>query len=92
MYAVCYALAHESIVGFSGNEAVLLMRLHLLQAIVAFHLNKVNLSQELLRKAESELRSLKVNPDDIVQIVALGKFRKKKNPYMKLPNTLSMSD
>lgn len=50
------------------------MRLHLLQAIVAFHLNKVILSQELLRKAEAELQSLKVNPDDIVQIVALGKL------------------
>lgn len=62
----------EALKGTAGNEAALLMRLHLLQAIVAFHLNKVSLSQELLRKAESELQSLKVNPDDIVQIVALG--------------------
>ncbi|XP_034250174.1 NEDD8 ultimate buster 1-like [Thrips palmi] len=62
----------EALKGTAGNEAALLMRLHLLQAIVAFHLNKVSLSQELLRKAESELQSLKVNSDDIVQIVALG--------------------
>ncbi|KAJ1529541.1 hypothetical protein ONE63_006313 [Megalurothrips usitatus] len=58
--------------GTVGNEAALLMRLHLLQAIVAFHLNKIDVARDLLRKAELELLPLKVNTDDITQIVALG--------------------
>lgn len=49
------------------------MRLHLLQAIVAFHLNKIDMARSLLKKAELELQLLKVNSDDIAQIVALGK-------------------
>lgn len=58
----------------AGNEAALLMRLHLLQAIVAFHLHKIKLAQELLMKAEYELQALKVNTDDIATLVGLGKF------------------
>ncbi|XP_026273356.1 NEDD8 ultimate buster 1-like [Frankliniella occidentalis] len=58
--------------GTAGNEAALLMRLHLLQAIVAFHLHKIDRARELINKAEVELKMLKVNTDDITQIVALG--------------------
>ncbi len=50
------------------------MRLHLLQAIVAFHLHKIDRARELLNKAALELQMLKVNTDDITQLVALGKF------------------
>ncbi|KAK3932435.1 NEDD8 ultimate buster 1 [Frankliniella fusca] len=59
--------------GSAGNEAALLMRLHLLQAIVAFHLHKIDRARELLNKAAVELQMLKVNTDDITQLVALGK-------------------
>lgn len=58
---------------YLGNEAVLFMRLHLLQAIVLYHQNKRKESLQLLKKAQQELRSLKVDENSISVLIELGK-------------------
>lgn len=58
--------------GSPGNEAVLLMRLHLLQAIVMYHQNKRSESLQLLKKAQEELKELKVDENSICLLVELG--------------------
>lgn len=44
----------------AANERVLLMRLYLLQGIVAYHQNKRAEARALLEKAENELNFLRV--------------------------------
>lgn len=44
-----------------ANERVLLMRLYLLQGIVAYHQNKRADAKRLLGKAETELNALRVS-------------------------------
>lgn len=56
-----------------GNEACLIMRLHLLQAVVLYHQNKREESLSMLRNVDLELRGLKVDPDGITALVELGK-------------------
>ncbi|XP_056638844.1 NEDD8 ultimate buster 1-like isoform X1 [Diorhabda sublineata] len=58
--------------GTPGNEEALFMRLHLLQAIVFYHQNKRLEALNLLRKAEQELESLKVDEQSLVTLVELG--------------------
>lgn len=58
--------------GAVGNEAVLFMRLHLLQAIALYHKNKRKESLEMLRRAQTELNKLKVNDNSIAALVNLG--------------------
>lgn len=57
---------------YAGNEAVLFMRLHLLQAIVLYHQNKREEASNLLKVAENELKELKVDDNSIVALVELG--------------------
>ncbi|XP_063904141.1 NEDD8 ultimate buster 1-like [Zophobas morio] len=62
----------QALKGATGNEAALLMRLHLLQAIVLYHKNKRNEALQLLKKAKDELSVLKVDDNSITVLVELG--------------------
>lgn len=48
------------------------MRLHILQAIVLYHQNKRKESLQLLKKAQEELHTLKVDKNSITLLVQLG--------------------
>uniref|UniRef100_A0A8D8TZF2 NEDD8 ultimate buster 1 n=2 Tax=Cacopsylla melanoneura TaxID=428564 RepID=A0A8D8TZF2_9HEMI len=61
-----------TIKGSTGNEKALFMRLHLLQGIVAFHQGKMQYSAALLDKAESELKSFKIDDVSLGTIIELG--------------------
>ncbi|KAL0273405.1 UNVERIFIED_CONTAM: hypothetical protein PYX00_006074 [Menopon gallinae] len=58
--------------GSTGNESALFMRLHLLQAIVLYHQNRIDEAASLLNKAEEELKSLQVDDNLLEQLIALG--------------------
>lgn len=49
------------------------MRLHLLQAIVMFHQNKLEAARDLLARAEQELNNLIVDDNQLCQMIELGK-------------------
>lgn len=50
------------------------MRLHLLQAVVLYHQNKRTEALVLLKKAENELASLKVDNNSLLMLIELGRF------------------
>lgn len=56
----------------SGNEAVLFLRLHLLQGVVAFHQGKTLESIKLLNQAKEEIQKLTINDGDLTQLIGLG--------------------
>ncbi|KAJ8728497.1 hypothetical protein PYW07_006193 [Mythimna separata] len=58
--------------GNAANERVLLMRLYLLQGIVAYHQNRRNEAKALLSKAETELNALRVDEDSVLTLMELG--------------------
>ncbi|KAK9870279.1 hypothetical protein WA026_006366 [Henosepilachna vigintioctopunctata] len=58
--------------GSSGNEAALMLRLHLLQAIILYHQNKRDDAMRLLKVTEQELMKLKVDENSVLQLVELG--------------------
>lgn len=58
--------------GTSGNEKALLMRLHLLQAVICFHQNRRSECEGILLLAESELRSLKISDESLNTLVDMG--------------------
>lgn len=58
--------------GSDGNEKALIMRLHLLQAILFYHQNRRNEAQVMLGLAESELYQLKVNDEALQSLVEMG--------------------
>ncbi|XP_018565232.1 NEDD8 ultimate buster 1 isoform X1 [Anoplophora glabripennis] len=58
--------------GTPGNEEALFMRLHLLQAIVLYHQNKRSDALALLRKAENEIKNLKIDEYKLTALVELG--------------------
>lgn len=55
-----------------GNEKALIMRLHLLQAILYYHMNRRNEAQGMLALAESELQRLKVDDVSLTTLVEMG--------------------
>lgn len=59
--------------GTTGNEAVLFLRLHLLQGVVAFHQGKSFEASRLLHQAKDELSKLTINDNDLSQLLSLGK-------------------
>uniref|UniRef100_A0A1B6DNP8 UBA domain-containing protein n=2 Tax=Clastoptera arizonana TaxID=38151 RepID=A0A1B6DNP8_9HEMI len=61
-----------AIKGSTGNEAVLFLRLHLLQGIVYYHTNKSVEARELLRRTEDELKCLKVDDASLCALFELG--------------------
>ncbi|KAK5643497.1 hypothetical protein RI129_007342 [Pyrocoelia pectoralis] len=58
--------------GTPGNEAVLFLRLHLLQGIVLFHQNKRQEALQLFKQVERELQVLKVDESSIIILMELG--------------------
>ena len=58
----------QALKGHTGEEAVLLVRMHLLQSIVAYHSGHVTRGKALLRSTDTELESLRV-PDELLQEV-----------------------
>lgn len=58
--------------GSSGNEQALVMRLHLLQAVVYFHQNRRTEAHEMLSIADSELRRLKIDERSLNLILEMG--------------------
>ncbi|XP_013171777.1 PREDICTED: NEDD8 ultimate buster 1-like [Papilio xuthus] len=58
--------------GNAANERVLLMRLYLLQGIVAFHQNRRADAKDLLEKAEAELNNLRVDESAVSRLMELG--------------------
>ncbi|RZC43159.1 NEDD8 ultimate buster 1-like [Asbolus verrucosus] len=62
----------KAVKGVVGNEAALLMRLHLLQAIALYHKNKRVEALQLFKKAQQELTLLKVNENSVMMLVELG--------------------
>ncbi|CAD0203659.1 unnamed protein product [Chrysodeixis includens] len=70
-----YGEDHQRLIALKGsaaNERVLLMRLYLLQGIVAYHQNKRADAKRLLAKAESELNSLRVDENSVLTLMELG--------------------
>jgi len=62
----------QAIKGATGQEGALLMRLHLLQGIVAFHLGREREASLLLKKAGIEAELLDVNDQLLSQLVSIG--------------------
>lgn len=58
--------------GTNAGEYALVMRLHLLQAVVMYHMNNFKAAQKLLSKAEVELSMLKVDEEVLVQLTEMG--------------------
>lgn len=62
----------HAIKGGASNELALLMRLHLLQGIVAYHRRQYDLASRLLDTAEKELNDLHVDDEKLSYIMSLG--------------------
>lgn len=58
--------------GNAINEKALIMRLHLLQAILRFHRNERIEAQRLLSIAETELAQLQVDEASVTTLVEMG--------------------
>ncbi|XP_018326796.1 NEDD8 ultimate buster 1 isoform X2 [Agrilus planipennis] len=58
--------------GTTVNETALLLRLHLLQAVVLFHQNKRIEAKALLERVQMDLKKLKVDDDKIEALIELG--------------------
>lgn len=58
--------------GTTGNEAVLFLRLHLLQGVVAFHHGKSLEAMRIFSMAEEELQRLTINDEDLSHLLNLG--------------------
>lgn len=48
------------------------MRLHLLQAVICYHQNRLSQARELLREVEKELNNLKVDDNSLSHIMEIG--------------------
>jgi len=70
----------------SGNEAVLFLRLHLLQGIVAFHQGKTLESIKLLNQVKEEIQKLTINDGDLTQLIGLGNSNFKRRPLTDVSN------
>jgi len=58
--------------GFTGNEKVLFMRLHLLQGVVRFHQNQRFEAKALLERAKLELSTLQVDDNSLCLLLEFG--------------------
>lgn len=59
--------------GNAANERALIMRMHLLQAILNFHKNQRNTAFELLSTADLEWQQLQINDGLVDSLVEMGK-------------------
>lgn len=62
----------NTIKGSTGQEAALLMRLHLLQGIVAFHSGNEREAKLCLKKTKIESQLLEVNEQMLIQLMEMG--------------------
>lgn len=62
-----------SLKGNAVNEKALIMRLHLLQAILHFHQNQRFDARRLLSLAEIEFEQLQINEASVAALVEMGK-------------------
>lgn len=60
--------------GNASNERALIMRLHLLQAIMYFHKNLRNQAYNLLTSAEVEWQQLQIDDNSVKSLVEMGKY------------------
>lgn len=60
--------------GNAANERALIMRMHLLQAILNFHKNQRNFAFELLSTADLEWQQLQINEGLVDSLVEMGKL------------------
>lgn len=58
--------------GNAANERALIMRMHLLQAILNFHKNQRNQAFELLSTADLEWQQLQINDGLVDSLVEMG--------------------
>lgn len=66
------------------------MRLHLLQGIILYHQNNREGALEMLRKAEEEIKVLKVDEDSLMMLVELGmSIEKQKEIIFTLLKTIT---
>lgn len=59
----------KAVKGTCGNESVLLVRLHLLQAILHHLMNRNAIAREKFNQVEAELKSLRVNDEKITTLI-----------------------
>lgn len=59
--------------GNAANERALIMRMHLLQAILNFHKNQRNVAVDLLSTTELEWQQLQVNEGLVENLIEMGK-------------------
>lgn len=64
-----------SLKGNASNERALIMRMHLLQAILNFHKNQRNAAFELLSTAELEWQQLQINEGLVESLMEMGYTR-----------------
>lgn len=62
----------EKIKGNSANERCLLMRLHLMQGIVAYHQNKRDDARVKFNEVQLELQRLKIDDDSLQSLIEMG--------------------
>ncbi|XP_026316398.1 NEDD8 ultimate buster 1-like [Hyposmocoma kahamanoa] len=70
-----YGENHQRLIALKGtaaNERVLMMRLYLLQGIVAYHQNQRAAARQLLERAEAELGALRVDEAAAAALLELG--------------------
>ncbi|XP_025104923.1 NEDD8 ultimate buster 1-like [Pomacea canaliculata] len=58
--------------GGADAERILMMRLHLLKGIVAFHQHNVSAADHLLQQAKDEYFMLQVDPEAVTHLVEIG--------------------
>lgn len=62
----------EKIKGNSANERCLLMRLHLMQGIVAYHQNKREDARQMFNEVQLELQTLKIDENSLTSLTEMG--------------------
>jgi hypothetical protein len=60
--------------GSSGWEAVLFVRLHLLQGIAAYHQGQIEKSKFYFAKVEGEMSRLRVSDDQLADLINMGLY------------------
>jgi hypothetical protein len=56
------------------NEKALIMRLHLMKAVLYFHQNRKKEASQMLQQAEIELNGLRVNEGCLEALIEMGSF------------------
>jgi len=62
----------DRIKGTTGNEEALMLRLDILQGIVAFHLGRTKEARIQLKKAGIQLQMLAVSESELMEVVSMG--------------------